>query len=248
MGDIDYTINYERWHNATPEHAQAMEDYFLKSLREFLPRDRSAPILEVGCATGYALSALGKAGYANVEGMDADAGQIREARRRGLKAEHVPLDAFDAFVRARAGRYALVFAFDVIEHVPISEQLRFVRGMREMLRDGGDFVCQVPNALSPVASYMRYNDWTHHASFTEDSLGFLMLNAGLSPVCVRASHDPSPRRHPLAQLAVGAVKSCFRLAVRGWWRLVLYSEVGARLAKTHPVSPNILMLSRKAEP
>ncbi len=245
MTQVDYTLHYARYHSGSSENFEAMERYFARSLAEFLPADHSAPILDVGCGIGFALSALSKRSYTSVAGIDADAGQVAAAKARGLDARHVPLESFDAFVKANSGVYRLVLAFDVLEHVPVQRQIEFIRGIYELLQVGGIFVCQVPNALSPVASYQRYIDWTHHCAFTTDSLEFALRAGGLEPVASRASIDPVPLRRGLKGILVSCAKSSLRAVVRSLWRLVVLSEIGIGQAIRAPVSRNLVMVAKR---
>jgi SAM-dependent methyltransferase len=244
MNDIDYTLHYSKYHDDSKAHELVMAHYFGESLAEFLPAGRDEPVLEIGCGAGFALKALIERGYKNLTGIDVDSGQVAAAVARGMPALHVRGDDLSAFVEAHDRKFRLIFAFDVLEHVPVSEQIQFVQAAVAMLAPNGVFVCQVPNALSPVASYQRYIDWTHHAAFTVDSLEFLLRLGGMEPMGIRSSIDPNPLSHGPKRLVVGGAKALLRLVVRGAWRSVLMSEVGLNIALKQPVSRNFIMFAR----
>jgi SAM-dependent methyltransferase len=244
--DVDYSQIYRRYHQDTAEHRRAMGRYFERSLRKFLPVDKSAAILEVGCGTGFALEFLREIGYRNASGMDADAGQVAEALRHGLPARHVSIEASPDFFAERVGTVDLAFAFDVLEHVPRDAQLEFVRNITKSLRPGGLFVCQVPNALSPLASYQRYGDLTHHCAFSPESLETLLSLNGLKVIDVSAAAEIRPPRSPLSKLGVQLLRFPLRLFVRGIWRLFLISEAGFKIGLGAPITLNFVMAAQKA--
>jgi trans-aconitate methyltransferase len=89
--EIDYTHHYRRWHDDSDAHFKDMADYFANKLKPFLPRERASRIFEIGCGMGFALGGLQTLGYQNIEGIDADRGQVAAAHRRGLSVKHVPV-------------------------------------------------------------------------------------------------------------------------------------------------------------
>src|SRR3569833_681128 len=105
MEEIDYTRHYSKYHDGSAEIYSTMERYFELSMRGFLPRDHSQPILEIGCGMGFALNELRKAGYTNVTGIDVDPGQVAAAKAHSLPALHVPIAAQDEFVAAHRDHY-----------------------------------------------------------------------------------------------------------------------------------------------
>ena len=178
--EIDYTRHYRKWHDDSEEHRDAMCRHFRHLLAPYLPKAKEIRILDVGCGMGFALLALRESGYCNVEGIDSDKGQVAAARDRGLDVTHV-LDAVE-HLRARAGEYGLILCLDVVEHIPVEQQMEFVAGLSKALADGANLICTVPNANSSLASRWRYIDWTHTTSFTEYSLDFLLYNAGFQNI------------------------------------------------------------------
>ena len=239
---IDYTLHYGQWHDTSDAHFEHMAGYFADKLRPLLPPDKGARLLEIGCGMGFALSGLQKLGYSRIEGMDADAGQVGLALQRSLPVKHVPVGRFDRFMAARPMAFDAVLAIDVLEHVPVPLQPRFLGAVVNVLKPGGSFVCQVPNANSGVAARLRYIDWTHQCSFAETSLHFLLRNAGFVDVAISEA-DPNrrprlwfiPRRSVLRWALLGTIRSLRRLE--------LGLEVGS--TKAIPLTPNMLATARR---
>lgn len=242
MDSLDYTRYYAHWHDRSDGHFEAMARYFEGKLGPLLPQDRGARVLDVGCGMGFALGGLSRLGYRSVEGIDADAGQVEAARTRGLPVTRVAPDEFEARMARHAGAHDVVLALDVLEHVPKPEQVAFLAAIRASLRPGGRFICQVPNANSGIAPRYRYGDWTHHTSFTELSLDFVLFSAGFDDIVVQEA-DPNVRpRFPLL-LRKSVVRWSVLACVRAARRLELALELGT--AKGIPLTPNILAVARR---
>lgn len=238
--EVDYTHYYQRWHDDSDTHFESVAAAEGAWLAPFLPPDSQLPILDVGCGMGFAVAGMQHAGHPNAEGIDADEGQVLKAQRRGLAVTHVRAAHTASWMAERRGRYALVTAIDVLEHVPPQEHIEFLAGVLGLLQQGGTFVCRVPNANSAVSGRYRYGDWTHHTSFTEDSLDFVLYNAGFRKIQIT---DAAPYRlqlqhfrHP-ALLLLGFFR-VFR-------RLEFVAEFGRDQGRKIPLSPNIVAVAAK---
>ena len=243
---IDYTRYYNRWHDDSDAHLSRMAADFSALLAPHLPKDRSAPILEIGCGMGFALAALTKAGYTDVSGFDSDRGQVAAALARGLPAEHVPVENTMAYFAERRGRYAFICCIDVLEHIPIDVQLDFLEAARDSLQPGGLFLCRVPNANSALANRYRYDDWTHHCSFTEASLDFVLFNSGFEPIFVGEAETPARPPYPFIPRRATA-HWLLRRAFRTLRRLELACEIGPGHARSIPLGLNIMAVARRAD-
>jgi len=213
-------------------------------LAPLLPAERSARILEISCGMGFALAALRQLGYSEIEGIDADGGQVAAARRRRLPARHVAVEACAGFLAERAARYDAVLCIDVLEHVPVADQLAFLGGIRAALRPGGRLICQVPNANAGIASRYRYHDWTHHCSFTEASLDFVLHNAGFGDIDVGEADPPRRPRYPFI-VRRSVARWLLRASFRALRRLEYRLELGDAEASAIPLTPNIIALARR---
>ena len=176
----DYSVHYKRFHDESEAHAVAMAEWLGVYLKGDLPKDRSTPALDIGCGFGFALRALRNAGFSNVRGLEVSSHQATIARRGGFEVSVVS-DTID-FLKRHSGHFGIVLLLDVLEHIPVPEQLDMMRTIRETLSPGGRVIVTVPNANSPLAARWRYIDFTHSSSFTEHSLYFVLSNAGFSDI------------------------------------------------------------------
>src|SRR5262249_20951783 len=106
--------------------------------------------------------------------------QAGRARKAHLSVEVVPDTA--AWLKSHREEFDLVLLLDVLEHIPIADQIQLLNAIRMSLKDGGQVCVQVPNDNAIMASRWRYIDFTHRSSFTEHSLYFVLANAGFSAI------------------------------------------------------------------
>lgn len=180
--EYDYTRYY--CSDTSDEHFARMSGGAYAWIDPYLPVDRQTPVLDIGCGMGFLLGHYARLGFSSVHGIDADVGQVARCLRRALPVTHVPVELTLQWMDARCSTFGFISVIDVLEHIPVTQQLRFLHGVRQMLRPGGSLLCRVPNANSGLAARWRYNDWTHTCSFTEASLDFVLFNAGFENIRV----------------------------------------------------------------
>jgi 2-polyprenyl-3-methyl-5-hydroxy-6-metoxy-1,4-benzoquinol methylase len=240
---LDYGRYYRKYHSDTPEHIQNMKSFYRRMLCKYISSDKNIRILDVGCGMGFVLVTLKDMGYLNIEGIDTDNGQVEACLKKGIKVTQV--DNSIAFLLERQANYDLILSLDVIEHIPHSTQLAFTQAIQTALKPSGRLICTVPNASSGLASRWLYNDWTHHTSFTESSLDFLLFNAGFEEI---ETYETEFFNRP-------TLKSLFRvtpllhwllfLMVRGFRRLEMIAELGRKQGGEVPLSLNLLATAIK---
>lgn len=246
IADFDYTIHYRNWHDTSPAHARKMADWTATSIKPHLLPTHNLPAIDIGCGMGFALLALKQLGYTDVRGIDSDAGQVEAARSHGLDVEQVADSA--AYLRELPNTFATVLLMDVLEHVPAEDQLLLLRAIHRAMLPGGRLLVQTPNANAILAARWRYIDFTHHTSFTEHSLRFVLLNAGF--VSVEIPVNP-PARHPSIRFWRAAARRAFRrdlvrFVIDRTWRMVLRSELaGCEKVERIPTSLNIFGVATK---
>lgn len=242
----DYNTYYSRLHGNSDAYYAAMERSYRGMLAHNLPRNRNVRILDVGCGTGFLLHALRCAGYGNCQGVDVDRSQVEVAKSRSLPVDQVAADSVGAWLLERPGLFDVIFLMDVLEHVPKAGQIGLLRAIYRALRPGGRLICQVPNAMWPLACVNRYVDWTHECLFTLESLSFVLEGAGFQVQQVRNGHDrPSPPRGFLRNAAMGAARMTMQGVLYGAWRVVTIAFWGS-MGLRHPLRANLLAVAAAA--
>lgn len=179
----DYTDDYEggstefdkqdatRW-------VPALKYYF----RNWLPSDKRASIVDLGCGNGRMIYGLQRLGYLNVQGVDISAPQLALAKQ--ISDQVIEQDVLH-FLRQSDRKYDLILACDLIEHLRKNEALEFLDLCVSRLADNGRLVLQTPNAASPFFGSVRYGDFTHETAFTPELLCRLLRRVGLRAVSAR---------------------------------------------------------------
>ena len=145
-----------------------------------LPKDKDAPILDVGCGAGHFLRFLEINEYHNGEGIELSSQQAERARSMVGLTVHEG-DVAELLVSRDEG-YAVISMNDVLEHIPKESIITFLETLRQGLRDDGVLVVNVPQVAGLTTMYSRYIDFTHQQVFTEMSLRQVLIMAGFKDV------------------------------------------------------------------
>ena len=242
MNTYDYSIYYGRYHDHSPDHTTHEVASRAAWLAALLPADKTARVVDVGCGYGYAMLAVQKLGYQNISGLELSEQQAGQTRRNGLPVEVTEDTA--RTLRDQPQSCDCVLLLDVLEHVPVAEQIDFLRACSSALKPGGRLILTVPNASAILSPRWRYNDYTHHSSFTEHSLNFVLRNAGFESVVVEK--DRSPRRIPLRVWRRSWIPLFRKWLVRFLWRQVFLSEMPHEDVSTVSFELNLRALARVA--
>jgi SAM-dependent methyltransferase len=160
--------------------------YYRWYTQDWLPADRSAPALDIGCGSGQFVYFLKHEGWTHAAGIDLDEEQTAMGRDLGLDCS--VMDS-TKLLADRPNHYQLISLLDIIEHFTLEELYPFLQQVVDSLKPGGTLIVSVPNADSPVGLHTRYSDITHEESFSILSLRELFFCHDLELVGIR---DPWP--------------------------------------------------------
>lgn len=244
FGTADYATYYEAVNdlseNAYEAAAVRYQRLFRPLLRD-LPRD--AAILDAGCGAGLLIHALRSAGFTNLTGIDPSASLCARAIARGLPVRQIAADSIETASGEITERYDVIFLLDVLEHIPTSRQIGFLRGLYSLLHSGGRLVVSVPNATSGLATRWRYNDWTHEASFTEHSLRFVLKTSGFHDIRFLPHEFFRRPRFPFL-VRRSVLHWWLHRLMRGFRRLQVVGELGTE-GWSVPLSLNLLAVAAR---
>lgn len=189
----------------------AIARHRLGLLRPLAP---AGPWLDVGASTGAFVGAAAAAGL-DVEGVEVSDRAAAAARRRGLAVHTSAVETFEP-----ARRYAVITAFDVVEHLP--DPLPLLARVRDWLAPGGLLAIAVPNAASWVARVLGRH-WFYYVGpfhvhyFSPATIRRALARSGFGDVAVRGLRKPLTLRYaadqldalapPLAPLARGVMRA-----------------------------------------
>jgi len=240
--DYDYSIHYRTWHSDDPDYVAKMIRSAFSFLKPYLPEMSVEPVLDIGCGFGFALEALKQHGFSNISGVDVDASQVAACQKRGLGV--MKINSVVEFLENKLEKYAVIIMMDVLEHIPVEDQIQTMTAVHNALKLGGRVILQVPNASSIVASRRRYGDYTHFCSFTEHSLRYVLKNAGFDAITIPG---PKPLKRGSMRLWHQENRRDLRMWIIRWiWRQVLIAFFSScDDIETIPTDPDFVAMAMK---
>lgn len=222
---MNYLLHYQRWHDGSDSDYSSAKNMYSYLLDSFCEENiRAKNVLDYGCGSGLLVNYLCSK-FENIQGLDASKELVNVGQERGLPIHHLPINEYENWVEKNKCRFDIVFLFDVLEHIPVNQQFKFLKQLTSVLSIKGKIVIKVPNAVSPVASRWRYIDWTHWSSFTEESLEFLAANCGLKVNTYMRDETSLKRKYPFIPRR-GIIQYWFKLIYRKVYQKILYVETG----------------------
>jgi SAM-dependent methyltransferase len=140
----------------------------LRRLQEIFGAKRDIAILDAGCGTGGVLTALKRAGYSRLRGLDLSEHAILISRERGFDVE---IGDIRNVGKRYAGkhRFDAVLMNDVVYFVPIAEWPAIFKTYREILHDDGVIMMNIPALGAFRGMHDRAVGITHRMSCAEVS-------------------------------------------------------------------------------
>lgn len=201
-----------RSHRRTAGHYEAAARSLARGLGPFLPR-AGARALDLGCGCGEFLYLLRQRGAEALVGIDLCEEELDEARHF-VDARFVCGDVVASLAELPSESLDYVSALNFMEHVDRDSLVVLLKGIRRVLRPGGEAVFMVPNAMSPFGGSTRYWDITHQSAFTPNSIRQLAAFADFEAPEFR---EWGPRPHGLASATRYLLWQGVRLGIAAWF-------------------------------
>jgi len=153
-----------------------MENYFNKhKLRLIHSIKKSGSLLEIGCGRGLLLKKL-KRDYL-VKGIDISRSAIKSASKFIEKNRLKVMNIEESQIN---GRYDVILAFDVLEH--LKNPKRAIIKIRNSLKKEGVLILSVPNNYGffgkIITSYFNFIDRTHTSTYEREKWISLLKENG----------------------------------------------------------------------
>lgn len=177
----------------------------------WLPQDRDAAVLDVGCGTGRVLAFLAARGYHNLHGFDRDADAVAAARARVAAPVSVEAD-WSRFLAGRGHAFDVVILKDVLYYLDADAVVRELAVVRGAMRPGGRLIVEVFNGAAFTGPFIAYKDEAIRWIPTEHTVQRALERAGFADVSVRPQVQPASSLKRRAFNAAGAV-----------WRALLHA-------------------------
>ncbi len=207
--------------SAPPDAAEleARAHALRRVVRRYLPANRDASVLDLGCGYGVFVHIAHECGYHKTWGVDRSAQQVAAAARLGIAGVREG-DLVETLRSQPDESHDVIVTFDVVEHLTKDELVVLVDDARRVLRPGGRWIIHAPNAESPMFGRIRYGDFTHEQAFTRVSISQLLLSSGFRQV---TCEEDGPVAHGMKS----AVRWLLWRFLRGCLRIYLAVETGS---------------------
>jgi 2-polyprenyl-3-methyl-5-hydroxy-6-metoxy-1,4-benzoquinol methylase len=170
----------------TREAFESAARFYSARYRKFLPANKNAKILDLGCGMGHFLYFLDREGYTNYWGIDLSPLQVQFVREN-ITTRVTTAEAFD-YLNAN-GAFDVIAVNDVLEHISKPKTLDFLTLTYKSLGSSGLLFLKTPNMSNPFGLQSRYQDLTHEAGYTQDSLSHVLRASGFQEIQIMgASH------------------------------------------------------------
>lgn len=156
----------------------------------WLPVDKDAAVLDIGCGSGRVLAFLAASGYRRLEGFDRDPEAVRAAQARGIARVAVD-DDWARFLAQRERAFDLIVLKDVIYYLPRERVADALRAVRGALKPGGRVIVEVFNGATLTGPFVAYKDDAILWIPTEHTVKSFLTRAGFASVTVHAQRPPS---------------------------------------------------------
>lgn len=166
--------------------------YLRKTYTQYLPKDNSSRILELGAGYGFLLYVLKQEGYNNCLGIEISRESIDIAKNLGI--DNIITADIKYFLNDKDNLYDVIVAIDVLEHFRKDEVFIILKDIYKTLKDNGRLLLQVPNGYYPFVGIYLHGDFTHETIFTPESLRQVLQTVGFDSVLLKScdTHKTKP--------------------------------------------------------
>lgn len=227
-------------HVFSPAEYDFHSKLYAKTFLKHLPADRKAAVLDVACGAGHFMYFMKKQGYHNLAGIDISTEQIQMAHKMGVP-EAREEDLF-AHLSGHPGKYDLILANDIIEHLHKDEVIQLLDGIYTALKPGGQVLVSTENAASLFGASRIFIDFTHEWGFTPISLKQVLRVCGFAEVSL---HGVGPVHNLSSLIRVGLWK-ILAFGLRSF--LAIESGLGRGLQKRELIlEPRMFAMAKKVD-
>lgn len=147
----------------------------------FLPKEKDAFILDIGCGQGSFVGDCMRFNRINTKGIDLSKEVVAYCQNNGLPVEHI--ESLEDFMENEKNKYDFIYMSHVLEHIKKEDIISTLYNIRtKLLNKNGKIFIIVPNAQSSTYSYWAYEDFTHNTLFTTGSLKYVLSASGFNNI------------------------------------------------------------------
>ena len=153
----DKYLNWKKWEDSDFGLYNKSQFYYYFSLLKLLKlnKSNSLDVLEIGFGNGSFLG-FGRNRKWNIYGIEL-------SHQLTIKAKNNGFNVYNSIeeIMSTGMRFDLIFAFDVLEHIPPNELADYIKTIKDLTKPFGYFIGRFPNADSPFGLSNQNGDISH---------------------------------------------------------------------------------------
>jgi len=174
----EYYINANKYEHEI-EQSDTITGRYEHIIQEIVhfEHDKTAPIVDIGCAKSEILRSLRNLGFSNLTGIDPSVKNVEYLKNKGINGIHATINTVDI-----SKQYKIVLFLAVLEHIKdLHQTLNTLYAITAM---NGMVIISVPDMSVPASGEFPYQEFSreHINYFTDISLSNLMIKYGFHSV------------------------------------------------------------------
>lgn len=165
-----------------PSHHKNFSD-IEPNYTKYLPDNKQAAFLDIGCGSGRIITWLNNKGYKNILGIDISDEALTNVPHE-FKNKTKRIDRLDQFLVENRHAYDFIFAKDVIYYFSKDELIPMMEKIRDSLKPDGTLMVEIFNGSAQMGPYVKYKDYRIQWIFTEHSLLEVLKDSGFEIVAL----------------------------------------------------------------
>lgn len=174
-------LAFEEQHRGNQEEIRRRQQYYLDTyVKNWLDKDMSGDILDLGCGRGEWLEILRENGY-RAMGIDLNRRALNECRKKDLKV--ICVDAVSYIKSLQDESIQMITSFQLIEHLEMPQLLSMFQELGRVVKKGGVIIMETPNPCNlQVGAASFYLDPTHVRQLHPEFVRFLTEQSGFREI------------------------------------------------------------------
>jgi len=170
----EYYINANKYEHEIeqPDTISGKYEHIVQEIIRF-EHDKTAAIIDIGCARSEILRSLQNLGFSNLTGIDPSLKNVEYLKSKGINGIHAAIKTIDT-----SKQYKIVLFLAVLEHIQNLHQT--LDTLYNITAINGIVIISVPDMTIPASGEFPYQEFSreHINYFTEISLSNLMIKHG----------------------------------------------------------------------
>lgn len=135
----------------------------------YLPKNKDAKILDIGCGNGQFLSYLKWKGFTDISGVDINAESI-DFCKKNITAQVFHIKELDQFLKDKKEIFDLIILMEVVYYFPDDKISSYFASIHRALKYNGQIIVQVFNGCCLTGTYYKVRDQQIKRVYCDESI------------------------------------------------------------------------------